>query len=113
MIFTHFYAQNTILNVMMGNLVRYATKGVLSTTSLCFKTLSKSELIRSMIKIGASISPFTSFGSSSLVLMFTSGLTRCLVIWTNPNLLGVRSCVSLYHRSFLPRSRTIFYDFQD
>ena len=71
MIFTHFLCSKYHFERNDGRpLVRYAaTKGcVLSTTSLfVFKTLSKSELMRSMIKIGASISPLTSLGSSSQV----------------------------------------------
>ena len=96
---------------MDGNpFVRYApTNGcTLSTTFACvFTILSRSEIILSIIKIGASISPLSLLGSSSLVSIFTSGLTLCLVIWTNPNLLGgnilcfaLSSLISSFKKSY-------------
>src|SRR3954465_15927987 len=92
MIFTHFLCSKNHFERNDGKpLLRYAaTNGcTLSTTLLwIFKILSKSDAILSIIKIGASISPCSLFGSHCPVLILTSGLTRCLVIWTKPNLLG-------------------------
>src|SRR5690606_24203466 len=92
MILTHRLYLNSHLNLTDGNpfVKNAATNGWAFKTTFFFVLImfSRSAVILSTTTIGASISPFSLLGSSSLVLIDISGLTLCLVICIKPNLLG-------------------------